>query len=155
LPKSSFHHSISQQIPQQLSAEALPPWCNQSLSPESEPQSTDPVGQSDFHHLRSPLVCRQTYDKLYANNMKLHTNLETNILDKPVGDLVRAPPLSNFRALSFRNKGLNQNFVEILYAGNVGHHYTKISENWIKNCRKSSISRNPSENEVFCSQFRR
>ena len=63
-------------------------------------------------------------------------------------------PLSNFRALPFRNNGLNQNFVETLYAGNVGHHYTKISENWIKNCR-SSISRDPSENEVFRSQFHR
>ena len=64
---------------------------------------------------------------------------------KPVGDLVRALPLSKFRGLPFRNKGLNQNSVETLYAGNVGHHYTKISENWIKNCRMSSILRDPSE----------
>jgi len=38
-------------------------------------------------------------------------------------------PLSNFRALTFRNKGLNQNSVDNLYAGNVGLHCTKISEN--------------------------
>jgi len=75
--------------------------------------------------------------------------------DKLVGDLVRKPPLSKFRGLPFRNKGLNQNSVETPYAGNVGHHYTKISENWIKNCRRSSISRDTSENEVFRSQFRR
>jgi len=37
------------------------------------------------------------------------------------------PPLSKFRGLPFRNKGLNQNSVETLYAGNVGDHYTKIS----------------------------
>jgi len=48
--------------------------------------------------------------------------------DKPVGDLVRVPPLSNFRALPFRNKGLNQNSVETLYAGNLGLRRTKISE---------------------------
>jgi len=42
--------------------------------------------------------------------------------DKPVGDLVRALPLSNFTALPFRNKGLNQNSVETLYAGNLGLH---------------------------------
>jgi len=29
----------------------------------------------------------------------------------------------------------------------VGHHYTKISQNWIENCRRSSISRDPSEQE--------
>jgi len=75
--------------------------------------------------------------------------------DKPVGDLVRAPPLSKFKGLPFRSKGLNQNSVEILYAGNVGQHYTKMSENWIKNCRRSSISRDPSEKYVFSSQFRR
>jgi len=75
--------------------------------------------------------------------------------DKPVGNLVRARPLSKFRGLPFRNKALNQNSVETLYAGNLGHHCTKISENWIKNCRRSSIWRDPSENEVFRSQFRR
>jgi len=64
--------------------------------------------------------------------------------DKPVGNLVRVPPLSKFRGLPFRNKGLNQNSVDNLHAGNVGHHYTKISENWIKNCRRSSISCDPS-----------
>jgi len=36
-------------------------------------------------------------------------------------------PASNFRALPFRNKGLNQNSVDILYAGNLGLHCTKIS----------------------------
>jgi len=35
--------------------------------------------------------------------------------DKTVGDLVCVPPLSNFRALPFRNKGLNQNSVETIY----------------------------------------
>jgi len=69
------------------------------------------------------------------------TNTQT---DKPVGDLARTPLLSKFR-----NKGLNQNSVETLYAGNVGHHYTKISENWIKNCRRSSILRDPSEKWGF------
>jgi len=39
--------------------------------------------------------------------------------------------------------------VETLYAGNVGHHYTKISENWIKNCRRSGILRDPSEKLGF------
>jgi len=77
--------------------------------------------------------------------------------NKPVGDLVRVPPLSKFRRLAFRNESLNQNSVETLYAGNVGHHCTKISENWIKNCRRSSISHDPSDpwfsNEVFRSQF--
>jgi len=58
-------------------------------------------------------------------------------------------PLSKFRVLPFRNKGLNQNSVETLYTGNVGHHYTKISENWIKNCRRISISRDPSEKWGF------
>jgi len=48
--------------------------------------------------------------------------------DKPVGDLVRAPPLSNFRALPFRDKGLNQNSVDTVYAGNLGFDCTKISE---------------------------
>jgi len=47
--------------------------------------------------------------------------------NKPVGDLVSMPPLSNFKGLPFRNKGLNQKYVDTLKTGNVGHHYTKIS----------------------------
>jgi len=46
---------------------------------------------------------------------------------KLVGDLVHVPPLSNFKGLPFRNKGLNQKSVDTLKTGNVGHHYTKIS----------------------------
>jgi len=83
------------------------------------------------------------YFTKYAYNFK--ETVLTNRENKPVGDLVRTRPLPNFRALPFRNKGLNQNSVETLYAGNVGHYYTKISENWIKNRRRSSISRDPSE----------
>jgi len=45
--------------------------------------------------------------------------------------------------MPFRNKNLNQNSVETLYAGKLGHHCTKISENYIKNCRRSSIWRDP------------
>jgi len=80
------------------------------------------------------------YALLYYSNVA-----NNKMCYKPVGNLVHASPLSKFRGLPFRNKVLNQNFVETLYAGNIGHHYTKISENWIKNCRRSSISRDPSE----------
>jgi len=74
-------NGVSQQIPPRPSAEALPPWYNQSLSPASWLQSTDPVGQSDFYHLCSPLACRQRYSKLYTNGIKVHRNWETSKLD--------------------------------------------------------------------------
>ena len=90
---------------------------------------------------------KQTNIRTSGNDNKAHSlrDVTQQTCIMPVGDLDRAPPLSKFRGLPFRNKVLNQNSVEILYAGNVGHHYTKISENWIKNCRRSSISRDPSE----------
>jgi len=114
---------------------------------EATPSEKNDGATAIKHHCRKFVK----FDSAVSEICEL-TDRQTN---KPAGDLVRAPPLSNFRELPFRNKRLNQNSVETLYAGNVGLHYTKISENWIKNCRRSSISREPLNYDVFSSQSRR
>jgi len=60
---------------------------------------------------------------------------------------------TNFKALPFTNKGLCQDSLDNLHAGNLGLHCTEISENYIKNCRiRRSIWRDPPNYEVFRSQ---
>ena len=65
----------------------------------------------------------------YANGCSIHQGVIDRQTDRQAGGRLGSRALAvKFKALPFRNKGLNQHSVETLYAGNVGHHYTKISE---------------------------
>jgi len=82
----------------------------------------DPMECASYRRIKLLEHATKVVERIFKNRIRQ----QVDIHDKPVGDLVHVLPPSNFRALLFRNKGLNQNSVETLYAGNLGYHCTKI-----------------------------